>query len=152
MINYFHDRHVVLHFSGTPELDRLVVLNAQWLIDICKMVITVTPLECQEEAFREHWQELERKGVLRIELVEHVWKDLIPEKETIVGLLHILERFGLVCQWTQSDGSKVCVNALASLFYVCLSITLPISLSCSIIIWYIALLYYLLPTSSVGTC
>ena len=118
VINYFHDRHVVLHFSDMPELDRLVVLNAQWLIDICKMVITVTPLECQEEAFREHWQELERKGVLRIELVQHLWKKLIPEKETIVGLLLMLEKFSLVCRWTQLDESEVCHGVLASLSYI----------------------------------
>ena len=109
MINYFHDRHVVLHFIDTPELDRLVVLDAQWLIDICKMVITVKPWQCQKEAFRKHWQALEREGVLHIELVRHVWKDLIPEKETIVGLLLMLEKFSLVCRWIQPDGSEVCI-------------------------------------------
>ena len=99
---------MVLHFSDTPELDEVVVLDAQWLIDICKMVITVKPVECQEEAFRMHWQALEREGVLHLELVQHVWKHLIPEKETIAGLLLMLEKFSLVCRWTQPDGSEVC--------------------------------------------
>ena len=107
-MNYFHDHHVVRHFSDTPELDQLVVLDAQWLIDICKMVITVKPVQCQDSAFRKHWQALEREGVLHLELVQHVWKDLIPEKDTITGLLLMLEKFSLVCQWTQPNGSEVC--------------------------------------------
>ena len=118
MINYFHDRHVVLHFSDTPELDELVVLDAQWLIDICKMVITVTPVECQDKAFRKHWLALERKGVLHIELVRHVWKDHIPEKETIDGLLGMLEKFSLVCRWTQPDGLEVCESTPTFLSHI----------------------------------
>ena len=123
VVNYFHDRHVVLHFSDMPELDHLVVLDSQWLIDICKMVITVKPWECQEEAFRKHWQTLEREGVLHLELVQHVWKDLIPEKETIAGLLLLLEKLGLVYRWTQPNGVEVCEGVCASLSYTCTCIS-----------------------------
>ena len=108
MVDFFHDRHVVLHFSDVPELDKLVVLDHEWLISVLTKVITVKPYECQDKAFQKHWQALEREGVLHLELVQHVWKDLVPEEETIDGLLLILEKFSLACRWTQADGSQVC--------------------------------------------
>ena len=108
VVDFFHDRHVALHYTDTPDLAKLVLLDAQWLIDIFKEVITIKPWQCQEKEFEKHWQALEREGVLHLELVQHVWKDLIPEKETIACLLLILEKFDLACRWTRPDGSEVC--------------------------------------------
>ena len=108
VVDFFHDRHVALHYTDTPDLAKLVLLDAQWLIDIFKKVITVKPRECQSPQFRKYWRVLEREGVLHLELVEHVWKDLVTEKETIPLLLSILEKFNLACRWTKPDGTVVC--------------------------------------------
>ena len=105
VIQFFHDRHVVIHF-GTPQLRELVVLDHKWLIDTFKEVITVKAWELQE-GFEGHWKELENKGILHRKLVQHVWANLIPDKETIDQLLSILEQFGLACRWTQPDNSEV---------------------------------------------
>ena len=116
IINYFHDRHVVLHFDDTSELDKIVVLDNQWLIDVFKMVITVRPLQDQVKGFEEHWTALEREGVLRYELVQHVWKHLTKNKAAIDGLLSLLEKFSLACRWTQPDDSEVCNGAFFLLY------------------------------------
>ena len=105
VIQFFHDRHVVIHFD-TPQLCKLVVLDHKWLINIFKEVITVKAWE-EQKGFQEHWEELEKKGILHRELVQHVWKKLIPDKETIDQLLSLLEQFGLACHWTQPDNSEV---------------------------------------------
>ena len=107
VINFLHDRHALLHFSTPPELDQLVVLDRQWLIGLFKRVITVQPHECQEPAYRDQWLELERDGILRLELVERQWKDLIPSQGSVSRLLLLLEKFSLSCRWTQADGSEV---------------------------------------------
>ena len=105
VIQFFHDRHVVIHFD-TPQLYKLVVLDHKWLIDTFKEVITVKAWE-EQERFEEHWKELENKGILHRELVQHMWANLIPDKETIDQLLSLLEHFGLACRWTQADNSEV---------------------------------------------
>ena len=105
VMQFFHDRHVVIHFD-TPQLYKLVVLDHKWLIDAFKEVITVKTWE-EQEGFEDHWEELENKGILHRELVQHVWEKLIPNKETIDQLLSILEQFGLACRWTQPDNSEV---------------------------------------------
>ena len=105
VIQFFHDRHVVIHFD-TPQLYELVMLDHTWLIDTFKEVITVKAWE-EQERFEEHWKELENKCILHRELVQHVWENLIPDKDTIDQLLSLLEHFGLACRWTQPDNSEV---------------------------------------------
>ena len=36
LLNFLHDKRILLHFDDTPELNRLVVLDPQWLIDVFK--------------------------------------------------------------------------------------------------------------------
>jgi len=43
LLNFLHDRRIFIHFDDTPELNRLVVLDPQWSIDVFKGVITVRP-------------------------------------------------------------------------------------------------------------
>ena len=103
VVDFFHDRHVALHYTDTPDLAKHVLLDAEWLIERFGKVITVPPKECQ---LKDHWEQLEEKGELHPKLVEDAWKDL--DEETITWLLSILEKFGLACPWTKSDGTKVC--------------------------------------------
>ena len=107
VIQFFHDRHVVIHFD-TPQLNNLVVLDHRWLINIFKEVITVKAWK-EQEGFAKHWKKLEEEGILHRELVQHVWKKLYPilDEETIDQLLSLLEQFGLACRLTQPDNSEV---------------------------------------------
>jgi len=105
LLNFLHDKRILIHFSDTPELDKLVILDPQWLIDVLKMVITVRPYNPKEKKFGTFWDKLENDGLLEEELLQHVWADLFVDKETAASLVTIMEKFSLVCSWPSSDAS-----------------------------------------------
>ena len=105
LLNFLHDKRILIHFSDTPELDKLVVLDPQWLIDVFKEVITVRPCNLKERKFEALWEKLENDGILEETLLEHVWAPLIDDRETFESLVGIMEKFSLVCSWPSSDAS-----------------------------------------------
>ena len=105
LLNFLHDKRILIHFSDTPELDKLVVLDPQWLIDVFKMVITVKPFNPKERKFVTLWDKLEKDGILEEKLLEHVWAPLFGDRETSESLIAIMEKFSLVCSWPSSDTS-----------------------------------------------
>ncbi|XP_078346913.1 uncharacterized protein LOC144632189, partial [Oculina patagonica] len=105
LLNFLHDQRILIHFDDTPELNKLVVLDPQWLIDVFKEVITIRPYHGKEKQFRELWSKLETEGILEEELLEHVWGPLIDSKETSVGLTAIMEKFSLLCPLPSSHAS-----------------------------------------------
>ena len=68
LLNFLHDKRILIHFNDTPELDKLVVLDPQWLIDVFKMVITVRPYNPKEKKFETFWDKLENDGILEEKL------------------------------------------------------------------------------------
>ena len=46
LLDFLHDQRILIHFDDTPELNKLVVLDPQWLIDVFKKVITVQSSDC----------------------------------------------------------------------------------------------------------
>ena len=106
LLNFLHDKRILIHFSETPELDKLVVLDPQWLIDVFKEVITVRPYNLEERKFKSLWDKLENDGILEEKLIERVWAPLLGHKETYETLIAILEKFSLVCSWPSSDASR----------------------------------------------
>ena len=105
LLNFLHDKRILVHFSDTPELDKLVVLDPQWLIDVFKEVITVRPYNLKERKFETLWDKLENDGILEEKLLEHVWAPLIGDRETFESLIAIMEKFSLVCSWSSSEAS-----------------------------------------------
>ncbi|KAL9963892.1 hypothetical protein ACROYT_G027447 [Oculina patagonica] len=105
LLNFLHDQRVLIHFDDTPELNRLVVLDPQWLIDVFKEVITVRPYHGKERKFKGLWCKLEREGILEEELLEHVWGPLFDSKETSQSLIAIMEKFSLLCPLPSSHAS-----------------------------------------------
>ena len=105
LLNFLHDKRIVIHFNDTPELDKLVVLDPQWLIDVFKMVITVRPYNIEERKFKPLWDKLENDGILEGKLLERVWAPLLGSRETFESLITIMEKFSLVCSWPSSDAS-----------------------------------------------
>ena len=109
LLDFLHDQRIVIHFDDTPELNELVVLDPQWLIDVFKKVITITPYDRKEKEFKELWCKLETTGILEEKLLEHVWGPLFEtsgrKKETTQSLLAIMEKFSLLCPWPSSDAS-----------------------------------------------
>ena len=105
LLNFLHDKRILVHFDDTPELNRLVVLDPQWLIDVFKGVITVRPFSGKEKKFKQLWCKLERKGILDEKLLEHVWNHLFLPQETSESLIAIMEKFSLLCHLPPSDES-----------------------------------------------
>ena len=105
LLNFLHDQRVFVHFDDTPVLNNMIVLDPQWLIDVFKRVITVTPYDHKERGFKELWRKLETKGILEQKLLQHVWKPLLDQKETSESLIEIMDKFSLLCPWPSSEGS-----------------------------------------------
>ena len=103
LLDFLHDQRILIHFSDTPKLDNLVVLDPQWLIDVFKKVITIKPYDRKEKKFEQLWCKLEERGILDEQLLKHAWDTLFDTKETIESLIEIMEKFSLLCLWPSSD-------------------------------------------------
>ncbi|KAL9965598.1 hypothetical protein ACROYT_G029420 [Oculina patagonica] len=105
LLNFLHDKRILIPFDGTRDLDKLVILDPQWLIDVFKKVITVRPYSHEEKKFKELWHKLQDDGILEEKLIEHAWSPLFDSKETSESLLAIMEKFSLLCAMPSSDAS-----------------------------------------------
>ena len=102
VLDFLHDQRILIHFDDTVELNKLVVLDPQWLIDVFKAVITVKPFHLQKKGFKDMWLKLERDGILEEKLLQHAWGQ-IKERHTFESLITIMEKFSLLCSWSSSD-------------------------------------------------
>ena len=106
LMNYLHDLRSLIHFDDSPELNKLVVLDPQWLIDVFKKVITVKPYDHGEKRFVNLWCRLEREGILDEELLTHVWGPLFHNGDTSKSLIRIMEKFSLLCPWPSEASER----------------------------------------------
>ena len=106
LLNFLHDQRIVIHFSGSPELERMVILNPQWLVDVLKNLITVRGFKLTEHSFRDLWRQFEITGILDEKLIYHAWRDLLDNQESHKSLIAIMERLSLLCPWPSSEDSK----------------------------------------------
>lgn len=102
LLNFLHDLRILIHIDDTPQLNKMVILDPQWLIDVFKKVITITPYEKKEAKFTQAWLKLERTGLLEEKLLQHVWGSLFDNKETCDILIAMMEKFCLLCPWPSS--------------------------------------------------
>ena len=106
LLDFLHDQRILIHFDDTPELNKLVVLDPQWLIDLLKKVITVQPSDCHGKAeIKQLWHKLETVGILEEKLLKHVWDPLIKQHEAYESFVALMEKFSLLCSWPSSDTS-----------------------------------------------
>ena len=106
LLNFLHDQRIVIHFSGSPELERMVILDPQWLVDVFKNVINVRPFKQTEHAVKDLWIQLEKTGILDEKLIDHAWRDLLKNQESHKSLIAIMERLCLLSPWPSSKDSK----------------------------------------------
>ena len=102
MLNFLHDQRILIHFDDTPQLNRMVILDPQWLIDVFKEVITIRPYQSQERKYEDLWLKLETTGILKEELLQHVWGPLFDNRETCHTLITMMEKFCLLCRLSSS--------------------------------------------------
>ena len=97
MLNFLHDQRILVHFNDTPQLGRMVILDPQWLIDVFKEVITIRPYQSKERKYEKMWLKLETTGILKEELLQHVWGPLFDNRDTCHTLIAMMEKFCLLC-------------------------------------------------------
>ena len=106
LLNFLHDQRIVVHFSGSPELERMVILDPQWLVDVLKKIITVKRYEHSEKETESMWLKLENTGVLDERLIDHAWSHLFDNQDSRDSLIAILERLSLLCSLPSADSNK----------------------------------------------
>ena len=106
LLNFLHDQRIVIHFRGSPELERMVILDPQWLVDVLKNVITVRRFKHTEHPVKDLWIQLEETGILDEKLIDHAWRDLLDNQESHKSLIAIMERLSLISPWPSSKDSK----------------------------------------------
>ncbi|XP_067041884.1 uncharacterized protein [Acropora muricata] len=94
MLNFYHDLGVIVKHGQT------VVLQAQWLIDLFKQLITVRPFDEANPSHMEHWRDLEVNGILRIALVDHVFSKFIDKGLRKQDILELMELHGLIAKFS----------------------------------------------------
>ena len=114
VMNFLHDLRSLIHFDDSPKLNKLVILDPQWLIDVFKSVITVKPYNWREKKYEDLWRKLEKDGILEEELLTYVWGTLCDSQETFEGLIGIMEKFSLLCSWPSdtSDNKNYLVPSM----------------------------------------
>lgn len=104
LLNFLHDQRILIHFSETANLEKMVILSPQWLIDIFKEVITVKRFKQTDKTVARLWRNFEKTGILDVTLLNHAWRPLSDNRETCENLITIMEKFSLLCAWP-SDGT-----------------------------------------------
>ena len=105
LLNFLHDQRILIHFSETANLEKMVILSPQWLIDIFKEVITVKRFKQTDKTVARLWHNFEKTGILDKALLNQAWRPLSDNRETCENLISIMEKFSLLCAWP-SDGTS----------------------------------------------
>ena len=104
LLNFLHDQRILIHFSETADLEKMVIFNPQWLIDIFKEVITVKRFKQTDKRVARLWRNFEKTGILDETLLNYAWRPLSDNRETRESLIAIMEKCSLLCAWP-SDGT-----------------------------------------------
>ncbi|XP_067017494.1 uncharacterized protein [Acropora muricata] len=94
MLNFYHDLGVIVKHGQT------VVLQAQWLIDLFRQLITVPPFDETDPKHRKWWRDLEVNGILSIALVDHVFSKFMDKGLCKQDILDLMERHGLIAKFS----------------------------------------------------
>ncbi|XP_074621186.1 uncharacterized protein LOC141879794 isoform X5 [Acropora palmata] len=94
MLNFYHDLGVIVKHGGT------VVLQVQWLIDLFKQLITVRPFDEANPLYLNCWRDLEKNGILRKDLVDHVFSNFVNKDPLKQDILDMMEEHGLIAKFS----------------------------------------------------
>ena len=106
LVKVLHDQRIIIHFDDTQSLNKMVVLDIQWLNDVFRKVITIEPCDGKGKQHKDLWLKLQKTGILDEKLLEHVWGPLYDQKQSFESLIQIMEKFSLLCCWPSSDERK----------------------------------------------
>ena len=97
LLHFLHDRGTIVYHNRVYNPDGLVVLDPQWLIDVLCKIITAKQQEKESLHILSLRQDLQEKGILHSQLLDHACKnlELCDIKDS---LLFIMKRFNLLCE------------------------------------------------------
>ncbi|XP_068754008.1 uncharacterized protein [Montipora capricornis] len=124
MLNFYHDLGVIVKHGRT------VVLQAQWLIDLFKQLITVPRFDEAVPKYRKYWKELQDTGILKTALVDHVFSDFIEKGLRKQDILEMMELYGLIAKF--SSGMSISENEEEQIYFVPSQLTSSPSELCEI--------------------
>lgn len=116
LMNFLHDQRILIHFGETQALNKMVVLDPQWLVDVFKKIIAAKTHIPKGGKLETLWSEFERTGVLHKRVIQHAWTPFFNPEDTFESLLKIMEKFSLICPWpaTSSDEQYLVPSMLKS--------------------------------------
>lgn len=106
LLDFLHDQRIVIHFSDTPALNKIVVLDPQWLINVFKKIIAAKPHFRKGGEIEALWYEFESTGILQKKIIQYQWTPFVNYEDTCESLLKIMEKFSLICPWPSSGSSE----------------------------------------------
>ncbi|XP_072172990.1 uncharacterized protein [Diadema setosum] len=99
MLQFYHDLGVIIYYGGPGASDsslrNTVILRPQWLVDIFRRVITIKDIDDKWSLLQDAWSRLDQDGVLQDNLLDHMWEDVLDQKDVLIGLM---EKFDLLCE------------------------------------------------------
>lgn len=109
LINFLHDQRILIHFCETQALNKIVVLDPQWLVDVFKKIISAKSHIPKGGELEALWSEFERTGVLHKRVLQYEWTPFFNSEDsddTFGGLLKIMEKFSLICPWPATGSNE----------------------------------------------
>ena len=97
LLNFLHDKRILIYFKDTPKLNTVVILNLQWLTGVFRNVLTVPPDERIERKSINWWRKLKEEGILDKKLLRHVWRPFFHGRNIWKSLIAIMEKLCLLC-------------------------------------------------------
>ncbi|XP_078366217.1 uncharacterized protein LOC144650420 [Oculina patagonica] len=101
MLNFYHDLGEIVKHGST------VVLQTQWLIDLFKQIIVVPPFKKTIPVISDCWNELQNRGILRTELINHVFDKHVKSGLDVNDILNLMEFYGLIAKFSPNSETEV---------------------------------------------
>lgn len=106
LLHFLHDRGTIVYHDRADNPDGLVVLDPQWLIDVLCEIITVKRDEKEQFNIGILRGDLQHKGILANELLDHTCK-ILKLDHIKESLLYIMKKFNLLCEYKNEVGKPV---------------------------------------------
>ena len=114
VLEYFHTKRTILHFSQIESLKDLVILSPQWLAKLFSYVITAHSYITEGTELDDAWKQLTENGILRENLLVHMLDKFLSDypitvhitKQQVVDILLCFHLVALISReaWFAETG------------------------------------------------
>ena len=114
VLEYFHTKRTILHFSQIESLKDLVILSPQWLAKLFSYVITAHSYITEGTELDDAWKQLTENGILRENLLVHMLDKFLSDypitvhitKQQVVDILLCFRLVALISReaWFAETG------------------------------------------------